>query len=53
MEDRHVIAKELNGIEGAHLVGVFDGHRGAECAEFAHHNIAEAGRRKLTQVDPG
>ena len=25
MEDRHVVARNINGIEGAHLVGVFDG----------------------------
>ena len=27
---------------GAHLVAVFDGHRGHECAEFAHRNIEAA-----------
>jgi hypothetical protein len=25
MEDRHVVVRALNDIEGAHLVGVFDG----------------------------
>ena len=42
MEDRHVVARNVNDIPGAHLVGVFDGHRGAECAEFAHRNIEAA-----------
>lgn len=28
MEDRHVVVRNLNGIEGAHLVGVFDGGEG-------------------------
>ena len=42
MEDRHVVCNAVEGIEGAHLIGVFDGHRGAECADFASRNIAAA-----------
>ena len=42
MEDRHVVCNGVEGIEGAHLIGVFDGHRGAECADFAARNIAAA-----------
>lgn len=42
MEDRHVVCNGIEGIEGAHLLGVFDGHRGAECADFASRNIAAA-----------
>ena len=42
MEDRHVVRNGIEGIEGAHLIGVFDGHRGAECADFASRNIAAA-----------
>ena len=42
MEDRHVVCNALEGLRGAHLIGVFDGHRGAECADFASRNIAAA-----------
>ena len=42
MEDRHVVATNVGSIPGAHLVAVFDGHRGHECAEFAHRNIVPA-----------
>ena len=42
MEDRHVVATNVGSIAGAHLVAVFDGHRGHECAEFAHRNIEAA-----------
>ena len=42
MEDRHVVINRLDGIAGAHLIGVFDGHRGHECAEFAHRHVAAA-----------
>ena len=42
MEDRHVVCNGIEGVEGAHLIGVFDGHRGAECADFASRNIAAA-----------
>ena len=42
MEDRHVVCNAVGGIAGAHLIGVFDGHRGAECADFASRNIAAA-----------
>ena len=42
MEDRHVVINQLDGIAGAHFIGVFDGHRGYECAEFAHRHVAAA-----------
>ena len=42
MEDRHVVINRLDGIAGAHLIGVFGGHRGHECAEFAHRHVAAA-----------
>jgi len=35
MEDRHVVARDLNGQSGVHLLAVFDGHRGAAAAEYA------------------
>jgi serine/threonine protein phosphatase PrpC/serine/threonine protein kinase len=34
MEDRHLLVHDVGGCEGAHLLCVFDGHRGFECAEF-------------------
>jgi len=39
MEDRHVVAQELGAHKNVHLVGVFDGHRGAEAAEFARTQV--------------
>ncbi|GAQ90746.1 Serine/threonine protein phosphatase [Klebsormidium nitens] len=35
MEDTHVAMQDLGGLDGVHLFGIFDGHRGAEAAEFA------------------
>jgi len=39
MEDRHVVAHRLGGRAGAHLAAVFDGHRGAACAEHARRRL--------------
>ena len=36
MEDRHLLASPLGPEEPeAHLLGIFDGHRGAQTAEYA------------------
>ncbi|EEH52336.1 uncharacterized protein MICPUCDRAFT_22355 [Micromonas pusilla CCMP1545] len=37
MEDRHVVIRELGGIRGAHLLGVFDGHRGHVLSHTGSH----------------
>ena len=42
MEDRHVVQRDVGGIAGAHVVAVFDGHRGFECAEFAKNRFVDA-----------
>mmetsp|Transcript_32323 Transcript_32323/g.62144 ORF Transcript_32323/g.62144 Transcript_32323/m.62144 type:complete len:655 (+) Transcript_32323:114-2078(+) len=46
MEDRHLVLQNLGGIQDAHLMAVFDGHRGASaaeyCADFLPHHLAEA-----------
>ena len=39
MEDRFLLASPV-GEPGTHLLGVFDGHRGAEAAEFAAGAVA-------------
>ena len=39
MEDRHIVACPLAGTAGATLLAVFDGHRGAEAAEFVAANL--------------
>jgi serine/threonine protein phosphatase PrpC len=43
MEDRHLVLSPLPGAPPhAHLFVVFDGHRGAEAAEFAAASLARA-----------
>ncbi|OUS43127.1 Serine/threonine protein phosphatase [Ostreococcus tauri] len=42
MEDRHVIAHGVGGVPHAHLIAVFDGHRGHEAAEFAKAHVERA-----------
>ena len=42
MEDRHVIVRHLGGHAHAHLMAVFDGHRGHEAAEFAKAHVESA-----------
>lgn len=42
MEDRHIVVNNLGGRAHAHLVAVFDGHRGHEAAEFAMVHIERA-----------
>jgi serine/threonine protein phosphatase PrpC len=34
------VAHELGARKNVHLVGVFDGHRGAEAAEFARTQVS-------------
>ena len=41
MEDRHVLAPRLCASGDAHLVGVFDGHRGAEVAQYAATHLVD------------
>lgn len=41
MEDRHVIVNEFGGAAGAHLVAVFDGHRGEGAAAYASSHLPE------------
>lgn len=40
MEDRHCVACPMSAAEPeAHLLAVFDGHRGAEAADYAAANL--------------
>ncbi|KAK9828917.1 hypothetical protein WJX72_002777 [[Myrmecia] bisecta] len=41
MEDRHVIASPLGSSTEGHLLAVFDGHRGAEAAEYAAGSVLQ------------
>eukprot|EP00976_Prorocentrum_cordatum_P076766 1182436-Prorocentrum_minimum.AAC.3 len=41
MEDRHFVAPRLGGDPHVHLVGVFDGHRGAEAADFCARQLTQ------------
>eukprot|EP00899_Mesostigma_viride_P022588 jgi/Mesvir1/3513/Mv11990-RA.1 len=55
MEDRHVFMEGFGGYEDAHLLAVFDGHRGFEASEFAanalpgvlHHELSLGGHEDL------
>lgn len=40
MEDSHVMHHQLSDQQDVHLLAVFDGHRGAQTAQFAAQNIA-------------
>ncbi|KAK3255233.1 hypothetical protein CYMTET_35575 [Cymbomonas tetramitiformis] len=39
MEDRHIVMPKLNGMADVHLAAVFDGHRGAQAAEYMKQNL--------------
>lgn len=39
MEDRNIIAHNLCGSPHMHMMAVFDGHRGAEAAEYAESHL--------------
>eukprot|EP00898_Chlorokybus_atmophyticus_P003259 jgi/Chlat1/3934/Chrsp26S04194 len=39
MEDRHCLARGIGGVSGLTLLGIFDGHRGFEAAEYASHAL--------------
>lgn len=45
MEDRHVLAVPLRGLQRAGLLAVFDGHRGASAAETAAVTLPDALRQ--------
>lgn len=55
MEDRHIVAKHAGGGEGGPmLLGVFDGHRGHEAAEFmAEHLESQLGLAWASCSGPG
>ena len=38
-EDRHVVCENIGGVVGLHLLAVFDGHRGSECAVNAANEL--------------
>ena len=52
MEDRHVIVPALGDDASTSLLAVFDGHRGAETAEFAAVNLEPYLRRRWRDDDP-
>ncbi|CAL5221159.1 g3298 [Coccomyxa viridis] len=42
MEDRHIISSPMSEAEAStHLLGIFDGHRGSQAAEFAAQHFQE------------
>lgn len=45
MEDRHVVAVPLRGLQRANLLAVFDGHRGASAADTAAATLPDALRQ--------
>ena len=52
MEDSHVIHHQLSKQEGVHLLAVFDGHRGAQTAQFAAQHIAAVLAEQLQGQHP-
>lgn len=42
MEDRSIIAQNLAGLSNTHLFGIFDGHSGQMCSEFAVQHLEGA-----------
>ena len=50
MEDRHVVETPLDpSLSQAHLLAVFDGHRGPEAAQFCAENVKAAFSHALTE----
>eukprot|EP00891_Asterochloris_glomerata_P003383 jgi/Astpho2/3383/e_gw1.00054.24.1_t len=46
MEDRHAIKAQFGGHPDAHLLAVFDGHRGSEAAAFAAREVQRSLERR-------
>eukprot|EP00951_Prasinocladus_malaysianus_P017755 scaffold140394_cov35-Prasinocladus_malaysianus.AAC.1 len=55
MEDRHVVVSKAGGLDdGPMLLGVFDGHRGAEAAVYVSENLErELGLAWASSASPG
>jgi len=51
-EDRHVVCEDLGGVKGLHLMAVFDGHRGSECAALAAQELPSAVLQALASGAP-
>ncbi len=51
MEDRSVVARPLAPFKDMHLFGVFDGHGGCGCSEFANKHIVGALYREWYNQD--
>ena len=49
MEDSHIIQHQLSDQQDVHLLAVFDGHRGAQTAQFAAQNIGTVLAEQLQQ----
>lgn len=52
MEDRHVISEALQGLSETWLLAVFDGHRGAEAAQYAAEHIVDTVQQQLHSNSP-
>eukprot|EP00884_Botryococcus_braunii_P020879 jgi/Botrbrau1/7475/Bobra.0095s0013.1 len=53
MEDRHLIEVPLGGLPASGLLGVFDGHRGPEAAEYAARYFLPTLRHHWTAASAG